>query len=343
MSLTTLNWKKLPIRITNLSTNYTASVTNVLRNIADMLTGSVYYDGEARTPGVDSAWTLGGTYTIGTNTEAIYCNPPVKTSLSQSLVIAGRNITGQVSTKTPTLMTYEPSFLTNAIYVGLSKNSKTFANWTVPTPFGTGSAFTGLGRITDSGALTNYTNMKLTIYESQEALCMTVGYGLQPILTQNGGFIAGAIIDPEQNVITGSVDMENDGRIYGVSKVYPIASNFLATTDDFLGTTFSTITSETAKFSIFYPQSTSTYSLLLNYPSAISTANLYTNSNKLIKLSLLFASYPGYRYIGKIRDIYAFRATANNVVLKDSSNNLLGYAIGASDTVAYSSCILLTP
>lgn len=340
MSLTTLNWKKLPIRITNLSTNYTASVTNVLRNIADMLTGSVYYDGEARTPGVDSAWTHGGSYTIGTNTEAIYCNPPVKTSLSQSLLIAGRNITGQVSTKTPTLMTYEPSFITNAIYVGLSKNSKTFANWTVPTPFGTGSAFTGLGRITDTVSLTSYTNMKLTVYESQEAMCLTIGYGLQP--TQNGGFIAGAIIDPEQNAITGSVDMENDGRIYGVTKVYPIASNFLSYTNEFLGTNFSTISSTTAKFSIFYPQSTSTYSLLLNYPTSISTSNLYTNSNKLIKLSLLFASYPGYRYIGKIRDIYAFRNTANNVVLRDSSNNLLGYAIGASDAAA-NNCILLTP
>ena len=145
MALPTLNWKKLPVVSTAVNLANSSSVTILLNQVANMLTGSSYFDSSSRSPGTGSAWTLGGTYTIGTNTEAIWCTPPTVTSLSQSVIIAGRNVTGTVSSGTPTLMTHEQGFQTNLLYVGVSKYSGTFTNWTGSKPMGPSSSFSGFG------------------------------------------------------------------------------------------------------------------------------------------------------------------------------------------------------
>ena len=83
MSLSPLQWRKLPVRVIatgSISTSY------FLDTVYDMLTGSVYHDGTARSAGVGSAWQNPTKYITGSNTEAVYCSPPLATELSQSVI-----------------------------------------------------------------------------------------------------------------------------------------------------------------------------------------------------------------------------------------------------------------
>ena len=135
MSLPALEWRKLPI----VTTAVTSSVSDFLNIVYNMLTGSTYFDGSARTIGSGSAWSGSKAYITGSNTEAILCYPPVRTALSQSVLIVGKNTTGATSGGTPTMTTNETAFGTDIIAFGLSKNSGTFTNWTGSLPMGVSS------------------------------------------------------------------------------------------------------------------------------------------------------------------------------------------------------------
>lgn len=341
MSLPQLNWRKLPVYTTSTTT---ASVSIVLNAIYDMLTGSVYFDGSSRTPGSGSAWTVAGKFTTGSNTEAIYCSPPYTSSLTQSILLCGRNTTGATSGGTPTMTTNEAVFAANQICIGLSKNAGAFTNWTSSLPMGAASSFTGLGRATGvSGGLTAYSNIKLSVYESEEALAITFGYGSAP--TANGAFIAGAIFDSEQtSIVTGSGDYENDGRIYGFSRANDsgIGTTFLsgAPLDDFL--THNSI-SNRGKSVYFLPQTSTLNTVGITGIASGMNSSFLTNSGKLVKMPTYFLKgvSAAYTYfIGTGRGIYIIKDTQNSLIIRDGSSNIIGYVISASDSTA-NDCILL--
>ena len=128
MSLPALEWRKLPI----VTTAVTSSTSDFLNIIYNMLTGSTYFDGSARTIGSGSAWSGSKAFVTGSNTEAILCYPPLRTSLSQSVLIVGKNTTGTVSGGTPTMATTEGALATDQLGMAISKNSGDFT-WRSPT------------------------------------------------------------------------------------------------------------------------------------------------------------------------------------------------------------------
>lgn len=345
MALSTLNWKKLPTVTTATNLANTASVTIVLNAIANMLTGSTYFDGSSRTPGTGSAWKYNGKYTIGNNTETIYCTPPTLTALSQSLILAGRNTTGQVSTGTPTLMSNEAGFSTNVLYAGISKLSRigsipAGAAWTGSKPMGAQSSFNGFGSLFTQG-VTSLNRVKINIYESQEAICMILGENATP--TINSAFIAGAYLDPQTSTVqTGSADYENDGRIYGMAKTRYVgegSNTFVAGAFSFLsnvGGGYYTI------HTVLTPNVIGTVvGADLELLSTSPGTSYGTRSNKFVKHSLLSTTSARTIFLGTYRQIVTSKNYQNGLVLRDGSNNLIGYTLSVRDDQAYQAIIFL--
>ena len=344
MALSTLNWKKLPTVTTATNLANTASVTIVLNAIANMLTGSTYFDGSSRTPGTGSAWKYNGKYTIGNNTEAVYCTPPTLTALSQSLILAGRNTTGQVSTGTPTVMSGDAGFSTNYLYAGVSKLSRigsipTGAAWTGSKPMGAQSSFTGFGYVMSS--ITSLNRVKINIYESQEAICMILGENATP--TINGAFIAGAYLDPQTSTVqTGSSDYENDGRLYGLTKTRQVYQYMVASDYYFLSNKGGSDPSGYPIHSVLTPNVIGTVVQsdleLLSTPPGTSYG---TRSNKFVKHSLLATTTARTVFLGTYRQIVTSKNYQNGLVLRDGSNNLVGYTLSNRDDQSGQAIIFL--
>jgi hypothetical protein len=347
MALSTLNWKKLPTVTTATNLANTASVTIVLNAIANMLTGSTYFDGSSRTPGSGSAWKYNGKYTIGNNTETIYCTPPTLTALSQSLILAGRNTTGQVSTGTPTLMSSDQSFSTNKIYAGISKLSRigsipTGAAWTGSKPMGAQSSFNGFGSLSETG-LTSLNRVKINIYESQEAICMILGENATP--TINGAFIAGAYLDPQTSTVqTGSADYENDGRIYGMTKTRYVGDG--NNPPVFVAGAFSFLSNNGGSYYTLHTVLTpnvigSVVAADLELLSTSPGTSYGTRSNKFVKHSLLSTTTARTVFLGTYRQIVTSKNFQNGLVLRDGSNNLVGYTLSGRDDQVNQAIIFL--
>lgn len=334
MALQSLEWRKLPV----VTTSVTSSTSGFLNIIYNMLTGSTYFDGSSRTAGSASAWSVTGRFITGSNTEAVYCSPPYITQLSQSILFVGKNNSGAVSGGSPTLSTNESSFAVASIYAGLSKNSGTFTNWTGSLPMGSGSSFTGYMRLNTS-AIGGYSNLKITIYESKEAIALDVGLSLSP--TTNLTIIGGALIDPQQSVTV--TDAESDGRIYcllrsntssGIdASVWPVASTFLDHNTAASG----------ARAVGFFPQQTTTSTIICyKFVQDTSVSTGISLSLKLTKLPLYVSNYNiPYQFLGVYRDIYAIKDFQNNLVLRDGSSNIIGFTMSSSD-VSTNDTILLS-
>lgn len=322
MSLPVLEWKKLP-SFTTLSASSTSDFLNIVYN---MLTGSTYFDGSARTIGSGSAWSGSKAFITGSNTEAILCYPPVRTALSQSILVVGKNSVGASSGGTPTMTTAEAALSTDCIGVGLSKNSGTFTNWTGSLPMGAGSSFSGYTKL-NSSVITTYTVLKITIYESKEAIAFDVGTSANP--TTNLFIIGGALIDPQQTVT--STEAESDNRIYGMLRSTNSGPNinFLATSGEFLDQNGTTTLSKSV---YFLPQQSSLRPMSSpKYVSATYFTTFVSLSGKLTKLPIYMIDSNLYSFLGTLRDIYAIRNSSNNLVFRDGSSNIVGFTISASD------------
>jgi hypothetical protein len=318
MSLQSLEWRKLPVRI--LPNNINATSSYYLDTIYDMLTGSVYYDGSARVGGSGSGWQNVTRFITGSNTEAVYCYPPFQTVLSQSVIFSAKNTTGTSSAATPPVLTNETAYGTGYIFGTLVKNaSGSFTQWTSTFPFGSGSYSLGYTRATDFlGA-----GGKVIIYESKEAIAL---------ITQNTTgtrvFIAGAIIDPEQT--SALVDAESDGRLYGVASSGNNTSINTAFLNSYTGTTDLFNHSGTAgavKFVMFTPQANSTFTAQMEkyYTNIYGSYN--TMSGKLVPAPLRCYGGTNNNFLGRMRDITAIKNSQSNQVLRDSVNNVIGFTI----------------
>ena len=333
MSLPALQWRKLPV----VTISSAISSSDYLRTINDMLTGSTYFDGSARTVGSGSAWSSSIAFTTGSNVEAVLCYPPFRTQLSQSVLIVTKATSGAASGGTPTMATNDASLIAGGLQVGLSKNSGNFTNWTGSTPMGISSSFTGYTQMT-AVALYTYASNKITIYESKEALILNIGNSSTP--TINYFVMCGALYDPQQT--TTSVDAELDNRLYGILRgIYnsSIGPSFLSNASDFIDHNTST---SLCKHVMFTPQQSTLKTILCTKFNAsnFNNAGFISNTGKLVKLPLYFVDSTTGNFQGTLRDVYAIRASANNLIFRDGSSNIVGFTISRIDTTANDAILL---
>jgi hypothetical protein len=341
MSLSPLQWRKLPVRVIatgSISTSY------FLDTIYDMLTGSVYHDGTARSAGVGSAWQNPTKYITGSNTEAVYCSPPLATELSQSVIFSAKNTTGAVTSATPAVVTNETTYAAGVIHAAVVKYATgSFTQWTSTFPFGSSSYSSGYARLVKAADFV--TGEKVIIYESTEAIAV-VAYN--PTTPANNVVVAGAIIDPEQS--GSAYDTETDGRIYGIATngtatvgVTGISSTFLTDAlDSPVGSLFnhSTTANTTgnsgySRFVIFTPNFTSLSTISLERNLAnVYTATYTTLSGKLVQAPLRCYGRAANNFIGRLRDITITRPILSNQIVKDGSNNIVGFTLTTSELSA---------
>jgi len=356
MSLQPLQWRKLPVRTIP---NARPTASYVLNTIYDMLTGSLYHDGSTRTLGSGSAWQMPTKFVTGSNTEAVYVFPGFQTAISQSVIFVSRGQIGASSSFSfPSTVIYENSFSSSFIYIACVKNaSASFTQWTSIYPFGSGSAFSGYAPFAQTNQIS--ANHKIVLYESKEALAVYM-YDTTKVSTATLGF-AGAIIDPEQS--GSSADTEIDGRLYAVatSGVAPNSGSQSGLTPSFVSenggeqriifqhsTSASTGTVAYPRFVYFSPNTTtglavsSTKKNDTNYPNNLTYSNYTTLSGKLVRTPVYCHALPvqSGTFLGRLRDISVIRQMPSNAVVRDSSNNILGYSFGYTETTASQAMLL---
>jgi hypothetical protein len=352
-----LEWRKLPVRII---TTASLSTSDALNIVYDMLTGSVYYDGTTRTIGSGSAWSASGKFVTGSATEAFWCYPPVLTSISQSIIFAGKSASPlSSSAATPYVLAgaYERALITTSrgIFMALVKNaSASFTQWTSIYPFGSGSLSSGYIRA--SQWLDNpLVGSKFVIYESKEALSFMHYLPVVPVLAAT---IAGAIIDPEQTD-SSSAASEEDGRIYAIAGTSaPSATgtslsgdtNWLTSTaavdPTFLGfhQSNSSTTTPLPKFVYFTPNTSNQLSIISN-PASVEKINngsrmiVQTQGGRTVSLPLkCFIPNPAGTtttagvYLGRLRDINMTKRAPFGTILFDTNGIVVGYILSANET-----------
>jgi hypothetical protein len=336
MSLQPLEWRKLPTRhLGYITSSFTPSIW--LNVIYDMFTGSLYSDGSTRVIGSGSAWKNAFKFTTGSFTEAVCIFPPTETVMSQSIIFAGRSGTPSSSAVQPAMKdrgawTLYPTDL--GITCVKNAASQSFTQWTSLYPFGSASYCLGYTSWCDT--LTTFPkNTTITIYESKEAIAI-INYNIEN--TSTNAAIAGAIIDPEQNV-TGS-DAELDGRLYGVATSYSFSTGITSVfwTDDGAqsgGFLKHDANSNRSKFMTFVPQVNST-------GSAVDAAK-YTNdryqyttlSGKLADAPVYCTTQNNFTFLGRLRDMTITTNLPSNMVVRSSnSGSIFGYTLGASEAAS---------
>jgi hypothetical protein len=320
-----------------------------------MLTGSVYFDNSIRIAGSGSAWVGGGIYYTGSNAEALYCFPPTKTEMTQSVIFAGKHTSGPSSSASPYLATYENTFLPGYLYGASVKqgSSSSFTQWTGIYPYGSSSYSTGYASFTQQLSTVG-SGDTITVYESKEAIGVFI-YGTSG--TVSCGIIAGAIIDPEQSSPTSSLDAESDGRLYGIitNGTSGIPANFFTSPSSYLNYLTQNITNPSygPRFVVFAPSISPFYTTM-----GVATEKSYNNANRGFYVTRNYTSIsgkfirtplkcvrndsgPSTSYLGRLRDITLIRSSMNGIIIRDNiSNNVIGYTI-SSDNYSPNEAVLL--
>jgi hypothetical protein len=339
MSLPALQWRKLPIRVIATAS---FSTSDFLNTIYDMMTGSVYHDGTSRNPGANSAWQNPTKYITGSNTEAVWVSPPFATELSQSVIFSAKNTTGTVTAATPPVVTNETAYAAGVVHTAIVKYATgSYTQWTSQFPFGSSSYSSGYARFTKAADFV--VGEKITIYESSEAIAV-VAYNITTPATQV--VVAGAIVDPEQ---TGSVayDTETDGRIYGVavngcstSGTTGLSSTFLTDSANAAGSMFNHSTTANSgtnypRFVVFTPNFTSLSTVALErYLTNIYTSTYTTYSGRLVQAPIRCYNTITTNFMGRLRDISVVRPILSNQIIKDGSNNIVGFSLSTTEASA---------
>jgi hypothetical protein len=339
MSLPELQWRKLPVR-----TMTAASISVVLDIIYDMLTSSLYHDSSTRTLGSGSAWQMPSKFVTGSNTEAVYVFPGFQTAISQSVIFSGKSSTGAISSATPTVVTNETAYSSSILHTAVVKNaSGSFTQWTSQNPFGSGSYSSGYARVLKT-ILT--AGDKLTIYESKEAIAI-----FQTTTSAVRGAVLGAILDPEQS---SSYAAESDGRVYGIATSgTEAAGSVQALSTGFYigggaGSLFNNSTGANVtgtgypRFVTFSPGSTSLNTIAMDTNLTNIYSTTYTPfSGKLVKAPIRCINGSTNYFAGRLRDISMIRSFPSNLVVKDASNNILGFTLSANETTGTNNTLLL--
>lgn len=311
-----------------------------------MLTGSSYYDGTTRTAGVGSAWQEVTKFVTGSNTEAVYCFPPTKTIMSQSVIFSARSITGTSSSAVPEVVTNEGVYATDLVFGACVKgaDSAAFTQWTSLYPFGSGSVSTKYAQWFRLSLIS--AGSRFTMYESKEALA---GVVYNPTAGSTNIILLGSIIDPEQSVT--SIDAELDGRLYGVatsgvstSGTYTVGNNFWTNNAAFLThtTTANAASVSPPRFVVLTPQTGSTLPVAVIKPATtiVNVPTTTTYSGKYVRTAMYCTNSGSFNFLGRLRDMTWITALPSNDVVKDRSNSVLGYTVGSSDVSASAALLL---
>ena len=336
MSLPALQWRKLPVRVIS-----TASMSDTLNIIYDMLTGSLYHDGSTRTLGSGSAWQMPSKFVTGSNTEAVYVFPGFQTAISQSVIFSGKSSTGAISSATPAVVTNETAYASGILHAAVAKNaSGSFTQWTSQNPFGSGSYSSGHARIV---RVANFVvSEKLTIYESKEALSIVF---YTPVSTLSSVAVVGALLDPEQS---SSYMSESDGRVYGVATSGAevntnragLSTGFFSDASNTAGSLFNHSTTANGvslgypRFVAFAPGLTSINTIAMDRTYYASHTTTTTLSGKLVKSPARCYNTSTNYFAGRLRDISIVRSFPSNLVVKDASNNILGFTLSRSEATS---------
>jgi hypothetical protein len=344
MSLPELQWRKLPVRLIS-----TASMSDTLNIIYDMLTGSLYHDGSTRTLGSGSAWQMPSKFVTGSNTEAVYVFPGFQTAISQSVIFSGKSATGAISSATPSVVTNETAYASLFLHGAVVKSaSGSFTQWTSQNPFGSGSYSSGYARVVRPAGFVS--TEKLTIYESKEAISV-VFYNATSNYTTAG--VMGALLDPEQS---SSYMAESDGRVYGIATsgvetsttTATLSSTFLSDASNTAGSLFNHSTTANGvslgypRFVAFSPGSTSLNPIRMDRTYWVSSAVYVTTtlSGKLVKSPIRCYNTSTNYFAGRLRDISIVRSFPSNLVVKDASNNILGFTLSQSEATGTTNTVL---
>lgn len=290
MSLSTLNWRRLPnVTIT------TSTAAGVLDHLWSVLApaNTVYYNGATRTAGSGSAATWSRYQNAGT-TEDLYATPATNT-LNIRWTIAGVN-----AARTP-LMASPDVYSNNVLMGSINKNSGAFASWDSATaPFTSGSFF-GYWKWWNAGGTAGKT---LYVYECQEAVAV--------FLEDTGGnvygLVIGALLDPMSSDTT--FNAESDGKIYGMiaSGTTAIASGF--NTSGGSSTTINTWMSHSTSassnhFGTFTPGAGTLNTLYRTFtPSISTTTNFLLASGEFVSFPVPYSSRTGSQVVvGQLRSI----------------------------------------
>ena len=369
MSLQKLTFRKLP-------TQQSLSMTNpnqILDLIYSGFASTVYADGSARSTGTAFAWSPVKEVISGA-TQAVYCIPPTSgAALNQRVIFAGFSGTGAIS-PSPTML--RDTYAGNNIYLGISKYSNVYTGWNQAAPFTTGF-FGGYTQFLCSGSVRGGHIDYLNMWESSETFLIQAlsssdtTYNTANI---NGMAYCGAICDPESANIV--YDGETDGRLYGVSmggNLSGVAGNAglaLYTGQSFgltnptaavsyfhsWSTTVSTTTSSSPLFYCLVPGtgtfgSQALFGAIFNSSYSNSGNLTITRSNSRGQVPLLAmnnkaatfaADFINPSFLGRVRENDMCLGTfANDIVVRDSGNNVLGYSVSNSRSLNTSASIFL--
>ena len=326
-----------------------------------MLTGSLYINGATRVIGSGSAWSASGKFTTGSNTEAVYCRPPApNTFLSQSVIFSTKSSTVPFSAATPPVITNEAAYSASVVHVACVKNATgSFTEWTSQFPFGSSSYSTGYAR--GFNAVQYVSASKISIYESKEAIAVSLYI---PVSTATSVILAGAIVDPETENITSSLDSEQDGRLYGVAtsgctfganlnSSSAITSTFLTTSGNAGGTVGSFLSHDTPvstvgnaipKFVMFKPRDNALYTFAkggLSNSSYYTSASL-TLSGSIVQTAILCYDFTNLKFAGRIRDITPVRSQYNNTIVRNPAGTIIGYALSLNEITTTTHTVLFS-
>jgi hypothetical protein len=361
VSLQTLTWKQLP-------TQTVASGSTAWAAIADAIytafASTTYADGTSRSPGTGGsqgagvAWSPNKYQNAGV-TEAVWLLPGASTTtgLNPRIVFAGSAGTPSPS---PT-MGSGTSFVTNAGFVGLSKNGTSFTTWNatatgnVGGPFGASASWLGYNDIFVRNATYATT---IRSYESQDAIVVTFEYN--SVVT--GSCIVGCFIDPESSDTTN--DAETDGHVYSQSVNQQSAGVFFygnsagsVSTTNTVQSILNTVATATpnngyCKWNSFKP-GTSTSLLTTQLEGSLIGATLKTRSGKNIKVPILAALYntdglswsatpsnPSV-FIGRVREIWCVQRAANGTLFRNSGTDI-GYLLSANSSTTANATLMLS-
>ncbi len=330
MSLSALNWKRLPIYVIPAASG--SNVAGILSGIFDVFNSTTYYDASSRVTGSNSAWRFFRSFNAGA-VEAVYGYPPTITSMSQSVIFAGSVTAPLILPKMVPNSYITTLALPNILLMGVSTNSGIYLNWTSQSVFLSGSnnavtassSFSGFAPISNVAPST--TNEKFIFaWECQEAVA------IQLVVTTSragGAFcgIAGAIIDPESS---SSLDANRDGRLYSVATSGNTASiSFLAQTNNFLN--HDTVSTSSAKFVYLSPSETfitASVRPLSLIESRVITYQTTSSSGKIPRVNNYVRDLINTRFVGRLREIKSTFAYQSGWTLISASVDL-GHLYGA--------------
>jgi hypothetical protein len=314
MTLPALTWKELP----EFSVSSTVDKTTFVTTIRNALTGTVYSDGSARTPGSGVAWSS------SVAADGIVVCTPASSSMGLQVVFKASSGT-QASQSYALGSSAAYGYYTFASMI----LNGTYSATNVASPVSAGGRWFGW---VDHSALSSWSFTGIKIYESQDALCIVAKQSNTGTLL-NVPFLIGGFIDPESS---SHPDGETDGKIYAVCTPGDIQAGAGYYAKDFMRTAASYFTGFNGlglgpKAGYFLPGSSLTSAMrrigLHNFTqtgSATSDTNKNLNSNYV--LIPLFCSSANY-FVGRFREIYPGPQAISGQVLKSGATEI-GFLVG---------------